>query len=366
MILPERVPGDTTITGIFPAAIYTSDVGLLGAVLVSRYRYHPRIQPYVSRTELGLEASTRGLFSLKLKYEQTETFGRPVRSRWRLDGEKNPVETFFGIGNDTGFDKELWDDGYYYFEVYRAGFEWMGRHAVYRNNRGRGSGGQLDVTATLGVHYEKATDRQDELMGEWRPRGIEGGFLSKVGAGLLWENRDNEFAATRGNRLRISGTWAPGGITGEFPMAKLSADIRQYVTLPVPYFRPVLAARTVGVIAHGSVPYWEQPYLGDHYTVRGYPFHRFRGNASVLYNLELRTWVYEYPEYSFRLGVHTFHDGGRVFAGDDGLGDLFRDYHRTFGGGIAISIFSPDLILRLDAAFSDEMFRFYGNVGYMF
>ena len=149
-------------------------------------------------------------------------------------------------------------------------------------------------------------------------------------------------------------------------MASFTADVRQYYPLPLPILQPVLAFRAKGNWVTGTVPYWELPHLGDEYTLRGYPVHRFRGTASLLYNAELRTWVYEYPELAFKLGFQLFSDGGRVFNSNDDWSDLFQDYHRTYGFGFATSLFSPDFIFRLDVGFSDEMYRFYANVGYMF
>jgi len=363
MTLPETIPGDTTVIGFVPVAIYTSDIGFLGGVSIHRFNYHPLVQPYISLTELRVMASTKGLIDFRVMYEQTETFGHPVRSRWRLYGERHPADTYFGVGNQSEFDNDLWSDGFYNFEARRAGFKWSGRRTLYRADNFRGL---LDLTASTGIHYEIAVENEDELMAVDGPRGMEGGHITTFGTGLLWENRDNEFAATRGNRVSLAVDWAPGSFFGDFPMAKFKTDIRQYITLPVPYFQPVLAMRGSGSLVTGSAPYWELPYLGDEYTLRGYPIHRFRGRASTFYNIELRTWIYEIPHYDFKIGVHAFHDGGRVYDYGDDLSDLFRDYHRTFGGGIATALFTPDFILRIDTGFSDEMFRLYMNVGYMF
>ena len=363
MMLPERMPGDEVVTTVVPAAAYASDIGLLGAVTVSRFRYHPLYDPFKSLTEVRFQASTKAYLELRVIYEHTETLGMPVWSRWTLNAERHPYDSYFGFGNRTEYDSDRWDDEYYFYDVMRFGFSWNGRRTLFRPDASRAT---LDLTGHAGVRYEQPVENGENLINEESPVGISGGWTNRFGLGLIWENRDSKVAASRGNRFELSGKWAPPFLFSDYPMALVEADIRQFATIPLPWFRPVLAMRVAGSHAFGTIPYWDMPYLGDQRTLRGYPVYRFRGDAALFYNVELRTWLYEYPYYEFKFGIHAFHDGGRVFTEEDRFRDVLRDYHRTFGGGIAMALFSPDLILRFDAGFSDEMIRFYMNFGYMF
>lgn len=363
VIPPGSQDQDTVVTAFVPAAGYASDFGFLGALAINRYRYRPGYTPYYSLTEMRIRASTKAFFDLRFGHEQMETFGWPLRSRWTLSGESHPFDNYFGKGNDSVFESSDWDDGYYNYMVRRAGFSWEGRKKVYHSKRERG---RLDLTASFSVAYHRPDDDNTAFIGIDRPKGIDGGWVNKVGAGFIWENRDSEIDPGRGNRMEFSIKGAPSLLFSDYAMGSLFSDIRKYFTLPVPYVHPVLALRLSGSHTFGTVPYWELPYLGDERTLRGYPLYRFRGTSSVLYNVEVRTWVYEVPYLDFKLGVHGFHDAGRVFWNEDSLNDLFRDYHRTFGGGVASTLFTPDFILRIDAGFSKEMFRLYMNIGYMF
>ncbi len=363
MSQPQQALEDTVITAIVPAASYASDLGLIGAIAISRFRYQPNYIPYKSLTEIRLQASTKAYLGLKVMYEHTETFGLPLRSRWMANGERNPYDTYFGIGNQTEFEISKWEDRYYYFDVMRVGFAWLGRKTVFKPVATQGS---LDVTATTGIRYEQPVQYQNNLINEDQPTGITGGWMNNLGIGVIWENRDSEFAATRGNRFELTGTWAPRFLFSDYPMASVMTDIRQFITIPATWIQPVLAMRVAGTKTFGTVPYWDMPYLGDELTLRGYPIFRFRGDAALFYNVELRTWLFRYPYLDFKFGIHVFHDSGRVFSDDDGFGELIRGYHRTYGGGIATSLFTPDFIVRVDAGFSDEMYRLYMNIGYMF
>ena len=360
----QQIPQDTVVTAFVPAAAYASDLGLIGAVAISRFRYHPEVSPYKSLTEVRLQASTRGYLDLRVMYEHTETLGRPIRSRWIANAQRNPYDNFFGIGNETRFDRSKFEERYYYYDVMRTGISWRGRKTVFRPEHSERSA--LDVTATAGIRYEQPVENQENLINDVSPIGIKGGWTNNFGLGIIWENRDSEFAATTGNRFELSGIWAPRFLFTDYPMASVMGDIRQFYTIPVTRLKPVLAMRAAGTKTFGKVPYWDMPHLGDELTLRGYPLFRFRGDAALFYNVELRTWLYRHPFLEFKLGTHVFHDSGRVFSGDDGLGDLFRGYHKTFGGGIAIALFTPDFILRIDSGFSDEMYRLYMNIGYMF
>ncbi|MDI6402790.1 BamA/TamA family outer membrane protein [Balneolaceae bacterium ANBcel3] len=360
---------DTVATSILPAVVYTSDLGLLGAVLYNRVRYDTDVlgagslQPYINSTELSAELSTKALAGVRFVYEQRETFDLPIRSRWSVKLQHDPAELFFGIGNDTPFEKSDWDSGYYDFGIYLAELSWRGRSTWYRSSHGNG---YIDFIALTEVSYQKPKKNEDRLFDLIEPFGYEGGWLNMIGAGLLWENRDNEVAASRGSRFEVTASYSPGLLLSDFHMLKLAGDYRQYITLPVPYFYPVLAGRVAGEWTTGDVPFWKLPFLGDQYTLRGYPWYRFRGDASVYYNLELRTWLYQFNTYNIRLGVHGFHDAGRVFSVSDDFSDIMKNHHRTVGAGVAVSAFSPYLIFRMDFGFSEDMFRLYMNMGYMF
>jgi hypothetical protein len=45
---------------------------------------------------------------------------------------------------------------------------------------------------------------------------------------------------------------------------------------------------------------------------------------------------------------------------------MVGDYHRTAGGGLLISAFTEDFIIRTDYAVSDETGRMYINIGFVF
>ncbi len=147
-------------------------------------------------------------------------------------------------------------------------------------------------------------------------------------------------------------------------MTTARLELRQYFYL---FNWLTIANRLEARHAGGDVPYWEMSTLGDSQTLRGYPLNRFKGKSSVAYNLELRGWVLQFPEfYNLKFGTQLFTDVGRVFTGSDDFDDLFEGYKQTVGFGGAMSIFNPDFILRGEIGFSEDVSRIYIGVGYMF
>ncbi len=116
----------------------------------------------------------------------------------------------------------------------------------------------------------------------------------------------------------------------------------------------------------GDAPFWMLPILGGEETMRGFHLRRFRDQAMVHYSLALRKWLVSLPFLNMRLGLQAFTDNGRVFGNGDSFSDLLKNHHRTAGGGLLISAFTSDFIIRADYAVSEETGRMYINIGFVY
>jgi hypothetical protein len=83
------------------------------------------------------------------------------------------------------------------------------------------------------------------------------------------------------------------------------------------------------------------------------------------YNSEIRTWVYENRSEAIKVGLHAFRDGGGVTVGHH-YSDIPSNLIHTWGVGFALSMFTPDFIVRGDFGVGDELSRFYMGIGYTF
>lgn len=357
-IVPQPAGSDSVRSALIPAAGYSSDVGLMGGILYSRYDYSGNIRPFKNYIKSTAITSTKGFIKVEGLYEQTQTFGRNIRSSYQLFFNRLANNNFFGIGNNTSYNEQLWDNEYYYFESVGLNLDVVFRKPIYKDFDSR-----FDILAGLGMSYQIPYVRQsNSSFNRIMPNGSEGGFVNYLSAGFVWENRDNEFDPQSGNRAQLKIRFAPKYLS-EFAMTSIRLDLRQYFYV---FDFLTIANRLETRHAAGNVPYWQLSTLGDDYSLRGYPLNRFQGNSSISYNLELRSWMFTFPEYALKIGVHVFTDAGRVFTEKDNFSDLFQGYKQTFGFGGALSLFSPDFILRGEMGFSENVRRIYVGIGYTF
>lgn len=353
---------NTVKNAFLPAISYNSDMGLIGGGIYNRFDYRGKVKPFRSYTQATLLGSTRGFFQLRLAYDQTHSFGTDIRSHVEAYGSRMYENNYFGVGNRTDFNQDRWDNQYYFYESVSAGIDYKARKPLYK----RASRGRLDFLMLAGTSYHLPYIKQQQsVMNLNPPVGITGGWTNYLGTGLLWENRDSEFNPTTGNYLELDLKYAPKFLLSDYNVGIAKFEYRQYFHFHL--IRDVVVANRLALRhAGGDVPYWELSYLGDDMQMRGYPYFRYQGNSSVVHSLELRTWLFGFPKYGIKFGGQLFTDSGRVFTAENDWGDLFRGYKRTYGFGGAMSLFSPDFIVRGDIGFSNEMHRIYVGVGYVF
>ena len=359
----STAPKDSVKIGFLPALGYSSDVGILAGGVFSRYHYQEGVNPFKNQLTGSALATTKGLFSLSLQQQQVETFGRNIRTRSSLSLGRIREATYFGFGNNTSFDKTLWEDGFYFYETYFGLVELYARKPIWKSTSGTAKLDWVFVT-NLSMESPQLGSEANQLSQD-NPEFVDGLWVWESGTGLVWENRDDEFAATRGNFARFEVRVAPGLIMDNSSW-QVQFQASQYATQKIWIF-PVTAAVKLGWHqAGGETPFWRLPQAGGEFSLRGYAEGRFIGDASLYYTAELRTWLIQYPELGFRLGGQVFTDGGRVFTHDEIMSEFFNDHKRTFGLGGAMSIFTNDFIVRGDLGFSDELARFYLGIGYTF
>lgn len=349
---------DSVVHAFVPVFGYSSNEGLILGGLYNRFDYTQNIRPFNNYLEASALVSFKGFVKIEGKYEQTRSFGRPIRSELEAFIRRD-INNFFGLGNNTSFSRSRWEEEYYYFRSVSIGLNYQAQKALYEEGENR-----LDLLAGAGTEYHIPYTRMDaSSFARLMPNGSEGGWVNYLKGGLIWENRDHEFDPHHGNRVEFELRFSPKLIS-TYGLTTARLELQQYFYL---FNRITIANRLELRHAAGDVPFWEMSTLGDDVTLRGYPFNRFQGNSSIAYTLELRTWLIRFPQfYNLKFGGQLFTDTGRVFTPQDDLSDLFEGYKQTFGFGGAMSIFSPDLILRGDIGFSPDMTQIYIGVGYGF
>ncbi len=185
--------------------------------------------------------------------------------------------------------------------------------------------------------YDVFPDSETTLFENYRKWGLiggdeaDGGFVSSVRLGMVYDSRDKEGAPTRGIWAEGHLTLAPRWLGTSSPFYRYSLTLRQYLPL---------IGNDVLTFAYrfnyegnfgNSAPYYVLPFItlmgescdrdgmGGYRTVRGIMRNRVTGLDMAGYNAELRWRFYRTQLFNqnIALGLSTFSDGAMVTRGRD-------------------------------------------------
>lgn len=335
-----------------------------GPVISARARYW---QPaaYEARTTYTAALDAAAGVSFRGTRYATVRFRAPGLWRdWRLDAslaaERLARWGYFGLGNETEYDKDLVTEATpFLYRVRRIRYE--GRvevtrrlsgplHAALRtdlaNVRFTTLPGPSTFTADFGDGLE-----QDEVSGR---------------LALIYDTRDTEFNTMRG-------FYAEAGAQvgeGDEGYSRLYGVIAGYYPVRE---GTVVAARLVGsgtggrptLYARSNIPTWNDqvPVLGGENSHRSFDTGRFVGDGALFANFEVRHDVLPFGDLG-ALSVLGFLDAGRVFE-DESFRLTTDDLHVGGGGGVALRILRSTIFV-FNFAGGPDGFNFSLGSGWMF
>jgi len=199
-------------------------------------------------------------------------------------------------------------------------------------------------------------------------------LISKVGASIAYDTRNNALMPERGQRTELSGEIAGKQFGGDRDFYKIELKSSWY--FPGLFSGHVLEvtgnAGVVDSYSGSRLPFFERWFLGGLYTLRGYRYRYVSPRDSVTGEpIGGRSYVFGCAEYTIpiveRVKFAIFYDVGTVNLNAYDFG--FSDYNDDWGIGIRINIprMGP---LRLDYAFpithgpNSSSGRFQFGVGY--
>jgi hypothetical protein len=317
-----------------------------GPVLAARIRYWQPAQYEARYTSTGAFSVDAGLSPRGSRFVTAQFRAPGLRKDWRLwvlaSADRQARYGYFGLGENTVFDKDLVGDGTpFLYRVRRT--RYRGIAELTRIVRGpfmvafQANVEQVRFTSLPGS--SRFTD--DFPSGEIEEDDAAGRLA------LIYDTRDIEYNTHRGLLLE-AGTQVGSGGSG-------NGWTRQYVMLrgwlPVRE-GTVIAARVAGSGMGGhptlnsrfSLPGWEQsvPVLGGEYSHRSLDTGRLTGDGSLFGNLEVRHDLLPFGD----LGAITliaFVDAGRVFE-EEGFRLTTKDMKVGGGGGFALRILRSTII----------------------
>jgi outer membrane protein assembly factor BamA len=284
---------------------------------------------------------------------------------WRLalqaTAERQARLGYFGLGNDTQFDKNADTD--------ETPFPYRMRRTRYRGMAEvtRQIKGPLQVALLTGYTRARFTSLPgpsafvtDFPSGDFTEHDVSGRLA------LIYDTRDNEYNTHQGLLLEAGSQVGSGGdgYTRQYAILRGYLQVREGT---------VLAARLAGsgmggtssLDARFSLPGWEKevPVLGGEYSHRGIDYGRLTGRGVLFGNFEVRHDVLPFGD----LGAVTlvaFLDAGRVFE-EEGFRLTTKDMKVGGGGAVALRILRST-ILEFNFAGGPDGFSFSVGNGWMF
>ncbi len=212
----------------------------------------------------------------------------------------------------------------------------------------------------------------------FQQRRIRGGVIEQVGGkadqgwvtgiaySRLWDTRDFPFDPTKGSYFEGEVEVVPRLFGGSNTFTKLLIDWRRYIPQGK---NTTFATRLLVGTALGTVPIFENFFVGGAETLRGYTIDRFVGRHMLVLNMELRR------RFRRELQGVLFVDIGDAFGGPNSLdlkaaqqGDpRRRDALRLkVGYGFGVRFVTPFGLLRFDFGFGEEGNRTHFSIGSAF
>lgn len=293
-------------------------ITLKGGVTFTRHNYHK--QDYSAKHDLGIEGSTIGNFGFEYEGKY-----RHVLHKWDLVTQAliaRPANFnfFFGEGNGTTINEDLFDQDYYLI-----------RQNAIHGKIGLSRDFWVHSSASVIAGYENndvPTKANTILQPDTSLFGVEQLDIFNLVAQVEVDLRDHQVFPTKG--LRFSASHEMGTTSGN-DFGITDAFLEYYLS---PAYYPLTLGLKVGYsTTFGQVPFFKKPQLGQNNGLRGFQRNRFTGDSRLYFNSELGVPVatINTPVLPFRLGLRAFYDVGRVYQKDNEQES--KEWHRAYGGG---------------------------------
>ena len=195
-----------------------------------------------------------------------------------------------------------------------------------------------------------------------------GGVISSVRAGLMYDSRNVENNPTKGIWAEAHVIGAPKWLGTSVPHYKFCATMRQYIPLGTP--KVVFAYRLAYQGFFGNAPWYAMPVyttmgpkpdydgLGGYRTVRGIMLNRVQGLHTGFYNAEIRYRFIDFKLFNQNIAfaVSGFTDGTHVF----------KDYDMSMSEAkrAELAATAPNKLALYDQyVFADKKDGFHGSAG---
>lgn len=309
----------------FPVLNYNSDDGLVlgGGPIVYHYDYN--IKPYDYKITFGggYAFGSKGFTVLARGEFYSPIKGLCFKPDFLLT--QIAIKRFFGLGNETAYDKQKDKDGYFNVDQNLVKFE-VGLEKDFSKAINAGLTPFLKAAKTYynpGTFLETIPDIYG--LGKISFFGVNGR--------VTYDTRSSDNYPMRGLYLNAYGNFTPNIMKNNYGFGKAGVDLRAY------YCRDttrgvVFAFRGLAGKVWGTYPFYEALFLGGANSLKGYGRERFAGDGLVMAQSEIRMPVAMVNILVPGIfGVSVYGGVGRVFyEGEDS-----KVWHEAYGGSVWVS-----------------------------
>jgi len=307
-----------------------------GGITFTRQRYDK--PDFSSKHRFTADISTLGNFSVEYQGRS-----RHVVRRWDLlygarYARPENYNFFFGIGNNSINDQELFNDDFYQIRYNTLQLN-LGLHRDFWK--------KSFAAFQLGYENNVTVDMEDNILSAGDFFGAGSLNLYNLRAEVEVDLRDHEVLPSRGFRF--------------FAEQELGVVRSQSYGISDLFFEFFASPRrrsvTAGIRAGYSnsfnqVPFYKLPTLGQDSGLRGFQRKRFTGKGRLYFNSELRVFLTEFKTFliPLEIGLRGFFDTGKIVQPDEDTGE----WHSSYGGGFYLVPLSRSYTLSLLLGFSRE------------
>lgn len=313
-----------------------------------------RRRPYRYKFILHAVRSTEGKIDYFIKLKVPRISGTLFGVLLQASMDRNMRTRYYGLGNDTAYDKDLADKNYYFYILEEPRFTFSLLRQLY---------GPVTMSVGLGLERTDIRPRSEPSILKGTPDAVVEGITGFVSATLEWDTRDDETTPLVGTFHEWSYETSRNSLLALFFE---EIDYQRYTFTDARHWpisdRLNLAHRTVFEVLDGAIPLYAYGEIGGSRRIkglggsdvlRGFDTQRFTDNIRFFTNTEARyrlyttRWFGQHLEWKGTL----FADTGRVWHR---LGELSpAGLHGTAGVGGRI-YWNADFVIRLDLGFSAE------------
>ena len=320
---------------------YNANDGFGAGASVTFLRQGFRKPGYKNKYKVDVQGSINGLFQLTASTRHRYAIGKIDVGTEVSYGSYFPFYRFFGLGNNTGFSQDLYDNKFYNARYKGYTLNAFLERTFFQRSVIRIGPTFEDYTSSfasntyLGTLDSRPTDQRPNISPQ-RLLGLSGVFDLDL--------RNRQSFAQRGVRIRVqhdSYTQLSDNVDialtkkSNFGLTQAFAEYYGTAKIGIPITLVIKGGGAKNYGPDAAIPFYKFASIGQNSGLRGYYRNRFSGDAALYYNTELRFALGQVKNnfLPFYYGVFGFYDQGRVYYQNDSP----NGWHTGYGGGFYIA-----------------------------